>query len=176
MHIIIDGYNLIRQSDSLRRLERFGLEAGRNGLIKKVAAYKKLKGHKITVVFDGWVQGPDEEERFRENGVNIVYSRRGEPADAVIKRMAMAERGKEIVVATSDRNIADTVVKSGGVAISSPDFEARMNEEEMRMMVHGGEFCEEDDYDMPKSGTKKKGAAKRRPKRERQARRSLIKL
>jgi len=40
MHIVIDGYNLIRQSDSLRRLEKFSLEEGRNGLIKKVAGSK----------------------------------------------------------------------------------------------------------------------------------------
>ena len=29
MHIIVDGYNLIRQSDSLRGHERQSLEAGR---------------------------------------------------------------------------------------------------------------------------------------------------
>ncbi len=29
MHIIIDGYNLIRQSDRLRKAERLALEEGR---------------------------------------------------------------------------------------------------------------------------------------------------
>ncbi|MBW2598833.1 MAG: NYN domain-containing protein [Deltaproteobacteria bacterium] len=176
MHIIIDGYNLIRQSDSLKRLERFSLEEGRNGLMKRVAGYKKLKDHKITVVFDGWANGSAREERLRENGVHIVYSRRGETADKVIKRMAMAGRGGEIIVVTSDRDVADSVVKAGGVAISSPEFETRMNEAEMMAMIHGGEPCKDDDYDIPESGTRKKGAAKRKPKRERQAQRRLSKL
>ncbi len=176
MHIIIDGYNLIRQSDSLKRLERFSLEEGRNGLMKRVAGYKKLKDHKITVVFDGWANGSAREERLREDGVHIVYSRRGETADEVIKRMAMAGRGGEIIVVTSDRDVADSVVKAGGVAISSPEFETRMREEEMMAMIHGGEPCKDDDYDIPESGTRKKGTAKRKPKRERQAQRRLSKL
>ncbi|MBN2539255.1 MAG: NYN domain-containing protein [Deltaproteobacteria bacterium] len=176
MHIIIDGYNLIRQSDSLRRLERFSLEEGRSGLIQRVAGYKKLKGHKMTVVFDGWMDGSAREERLREDGVSIVYSRRGETADEVIKRMAMAGRGREVIVATSDRDVADSVVRAGGVVISSPEFEARMMEAEMMVMINGGEPCEEDDYDIPESGTRKKGTSKRKPKRERQSQRRLSKL
>ncbi len=176
MHIIIDGYNLIRQSDSLKRLERFSLEEGRVGLIKRVAGYKKLKTHKITVVFDGWMNGSAREERLREDGVYIVYSRRGETADEVIKRMAMAGRGGEIIVVTSDRDVADSAVKAGGVAISSPEFEARMKEEEMMAMIYGGEPCKDDDYDIPESGTRKKGTARKKSKRERQSQRRLSKL
>ncbi|MEQ8213875.1 MAG: NYN domain-containing protein, partial [Smithellaceae bacterium] len=66
MHIIIDGYNLIRQSDSLRRYERQSLEAGRQALISRLIEYKRKKGHKITVVFDGWDQGAAMEERDRQ--------------------------------------------------------------------------------------------------------------
>ena len=176
MHIIIDGYNLIRQSDSLKRLERFSLEEGRNGLIKRVAGYRKLKNHKITVVFDGWIDGSVREERLKEDGVYIVYSKRGETADKVIKRMAMAGKGGEIIVATSDRDVADSVVKAGGVAISSPEFEARIKEEEMMAMIHSSEPSKDDDYDIQESGTRKKGTARRKSKKERQAQKRLIKL
>ncbi|MEA2013957.1 MAG: NYN domain-containing protein [Thermodesulfobacteriota bacterium] len=176
MHIIIDGYNLIRQSDSLRGLERFSLEQGRNGLIKKVAGYRRLKKHKITVVFDGWMNGSVREERLREDGVYIVYSRRGETADEVIKRMAMTGRGGEIIVVTSDRDVAGSAVRAGGVAISSPEFEARMKEEEMMAVINGGEPCNDDDYETPETCTRKKGTAKRKSKRERQAQRRLNKL
>ena len=55
MHIIVDGYNLIRQSDTFRHSERKSLEEGRNALIRSLAGYRKLRGHRITVVFDGWV-------------------------------------------------------------------------------------------------------------------------
>ena len=38
MHIIVDGYNLIRQSDVLRGHERKSLEAGRKALIRSLAS------------------------------------------------------------------------------------------------------------------------------------------
>ncbi|HYA13945.1 MAG TPA: NYN domain-containing protein [Syntrophales bacterium] len=122
MHILIDGYNLIRQSDSLRRHERLSLEEGRRALIRFMAGYRKQKGHKVTVVFDGWENGPIEEERDRQGGIDIIYSRRGEKADDVIKRY-VERPGEEIIVVTSDRGIADFVIRRGVTAISSHEFE-----------------------------------------------------
>ncbi|MDD5723305.1 MAG: NYN domain-containing protein [Syntrophales bacterium] len=176
MHIIIDGYNLIRQSASLKRLERFSLERGRNELIRRVAGYRKLRDHKMTVVFDGWMTGSAEEERLREDGVHIIYSRGGETADEVIKRMARAERGSEIIVVSSDREVADSAIRAGGVAISSPEFEERMGKEETKMTLYGNETPEEDDDIPPRAETGKKGLARRKSKRERQAQRRLGKL
>ena len=42
MHLIIDGYNLIRQSDVLRAHERRGLEAGRKALLHMLAGYRRV--------------------------------------------------------------------------------------------------------------------------------------
>jgi len=61
MHIIIDGYNLIRQSEALRRFDSFGLEAGRKELLRLLSLYRKSRGHRITVVLDGWMSGPPVE-------------------------------------------------------------------------------------------------------------------
>jgi len=177
MHIIIDGYNLIRQSDTLRRVERLSLEAGRDELIRRVATYRRSRGHKVTVVFDGWMTGPVREERHRRDGVHIIYSGRGETADEVIRRMARAERGAEIVVVSSDREVAEGAMRAGGVAVSSPEFERRMGDGETAGMPRGDEMYEEEDDDLaPRTATVKKGAARKRSKRERQARRSLGKL
>lgn len=176
MHIIIDGYNLIRQSDSLRDFERISLERGRDELIRRVAEYRKARGHKITVVFDGWQGGSPEEERLREDSVHIVYSRKGETADEVIKRMVRAERGIELVVVSSDREVAAAAARAGGVAISSPAFEERMGEGETRETFYDDEPPEEDDDLSPRAGTGKKGTARRRSKRHRQTKRRLSKL
>jgi len=121
MHIIIDGYNLIRQSDPLRRYERLSLEDGRNALIRSISLYKKQKGHKMTVVFDGWQGGPLEEERDKLSGIDVIFSRKGEKADDVIKRLAQGG-AEEIVVVTSDRGIADFVSRRGGTSIPSHQF------------------------------------------------------
>ncbi|MBU4288844.1 MAG: NYN domain-containing protein, partial [Proteobacteria bacterium] len=53
LHIIIDGYNLIRQSTTLSDLDRQDIQLGREALLNMLAAYKKIKRHRITVVFDG---------------------------------------------------------------------------------------------------------------------------
>ncbi|MFZ4438471.1 MAG: NYN domain-containing protein [Syntrophales bacterium] len=47
MHIIVDGYNLIRQSDTFRQFEKKSLEEGRNALLRSLAGYRKLRGHHI---------------------------------------------------------------------------------------------------------------------------------
>ena len=48
IHIIVDGYNLIRQSQSFRHLDQQSLELGRDALIDSLAEYKRLKAHKIS--------------------------------------------------------------------------------------------------------------------------------
>ncbi|MDO9529028.1 MAG: NYN domain-containing protein [Syntrophales bacterium] len=163
MHIIIDGYNLIRQSDSLGRFESISLESGRNELIRRVLLYKKSRGHRITIVFDGWASDPLTEERDREGGIDIIYSRKGEKADEVIKRMA--KKGEEeIVVVTSDRSIADSISRSCGVAISSPEFEAKMER------TSEYDFAPSDSADQHSCiflGTHKKGPSRRISRKER---------
>jgi predicted RNA-binding protein with PIN domain len=163
MHIIIDGYNLIRQSISLGRFESFSLQSGRNELIRRSSLYKKSRGHRITIVFDGWASDPLMEERDREGGIDIIYSRKGEKADEVIKRM-VKEREEEIVVVTSDRNIADSISRNGGVAISSPEFEAKLE----RLSEYNLPPSDNDDQHSGISlGTKKKGPSRRISKKQR---------
>jgi predicted RNA-binding protein with PIN domain len=53
IHIIIDGYNLIRQSTTLSTLDQQDIMLGREALVDMLAAYRKIKPHRITVVFDG---------------------------------------------------------------------------------------------------------------------------
>src|SRR5512140_857501 len=101
MHLIIDGYNVIRQSQELQLLDARELEAGRLALLARLAAYRERHRHKITVVFDGWLGGDLRETRDRCQGMLIIYSRRGEKADEVIKRLLTDERQRAVVV-TSD--------------------------------------------------------------------------
>ena len=165
MHIIIDGYNLIRQSDSLRRFERINLEEGRKALIRSVSFYGKQ--HRVTIVFDGWKNGPLEEERDRQEGIHIIYSRKGEKADEVIKRM-VGERGGEIVVVTSDREIVNFVNRRGGVTIPSREFESLVNRTNVQMPANIFSLEKEGDENHKTTrGTKKKGPAKRLSRKER---------
>jgi uncharacterized protein len=125
MHIIVDGYNLIRQSNALRHYERISLEEGRRALLRSLAGYRKLRGHRITIVFDGWEGGSPHEERDRAGGMDIIYSRLGEKADEVIKRL-VAAANEEILVVTSDREIAHFAARRGKASIDSFSFAERL--------------------------------------------------
>jgi predicted RNA-binding protein with PIN domain len=126
MLILIDGYNLIRQSDTLRSYERKSLEAGRKALIAKLVEYGNKRAHQITVVFDGWKSGSADEGRDREGKIDIIYSHYGERADDVIKRIAERTM-EEVVVVSSDHEISSYVSKLGKTPLSSPEFEIIMN-------------------------------------------------
>lgn len=158
MHIIVDGYNMIRQLDSLRRSERYSLEAGRQALIRLISLYKKKRSHKLTVVFDGWESGSPLEERDFASGIYIIYSKLGEKADDVIKRMVRSKE-EEVVVVTSDRDIISFVERKEGAVISPRDFEEKISgaQNESGYFAHQ----EDDDGDRTVERANKKGPAKR---------------
>lgn len=174
MYIIVDGYNLIRQSDNLRRFERQSLEAGRNALINQLSLYKRKRGHKITVVFDGWESGGANEERDRQGGIDIIYSRRGEKADDVIKRIAGNSSG-EIMVVSSDREIVSFVTRRSKTAISSPEFEIIMRKAAAQSAdVDMSRKIDDDEDSDQRAG--KKGPARRLPKAVRRLQTKITKL
>ena len=173
VNIVIDGYNLIRQSDRLIDLEAISLEEGRKGLIKMLAAYRQLKGHSITVIFDGWESDNIGSSSERLQGIDIVYSGRGEKADDLIKKMADKLRDT-IVVVTSDRDIATHAMKKGAVVIPSHEFEMKLN---LSAGMEAGydPYADEGD-DEPSVGGKKKGPARRSSKEEKRKKGKLDKL
>lgn len=173
MHIIIDGYNLIRQSPALRRFERISLEEGRRELVRRVSRYKKAKGHKVTVVFDGWLTGPPAREESREAGIRIIFTARGETADEAICRM-VEKGGEEIVVVTSDRPVARRAFSRGNAAVSSQDFEALMKREEDNVFIREKGVDEGEDEDS--ASAKHRGPSRRTSKKEKRAVQRLKKL
>ena len=171
IHIIIDGYNLIRQSGNLSRLDLQDIQFGRQALIDMLAAYKKIKAHRITVVFDGTRAPRFSQQRDRQKGIDIIFSHSGQSADAVIKKMARREKQQALVV-SSDRDIVRSAASSGAATISALEFE-----EKLTMATHmDGSAPGRDDHDGWKPTTKKKGPRRRLPKRQRQNRARVSKL
>ncbi len=175
MHIIVDGYNLIRQSDTFRQFEKRSLEEGRNALLRSLADYRKLRGHRITVVFDGWVAGSPKEERDLAGGVEIIYSRLGEKADEVIKRL-LAKGDEEILVVSSDREIVVFATRRGKSAIASAAFEERLEQCAAEPSPADASGEEESDEDDERPGMKRKGPSRRLSKQQRAALARIRKL
>ena len=172
IHIIIDGYNLIRQSPDLAALDRKDLEWGREALIDLLAAYKKLKPHRITVVFDGNSEPSIYGRRDRRKGITVRFSHGGETADDVIRRMARKEGSKALVV-SSDREVMDAAEAAGAVAMGSLAFEEKIAMARYMVLKGGGEPAESNGW-IPT--TRKKGPSRRLSKKKRKARARFKKL
>ncbi|MEN6637895.1 MAG: NYN domain-containing protein [Smithella sp.] len=172
MFILIDGYNLIRQSESLRHCERKSLEAGRTALIQRLAEYQKKKAHGITVVFDGGQSDWIDEGRDREGKINIIYSRFGEKADDVIKRLAAQVAG-DLIVVSSDREISSYVRQLGKTPLDSPEFEAIINKV---LSAPARPVTQTTKSDVHERQAKKKGPSRRLPRAKRRAQTKIKKL
>jgi len=150
--IIIDGYNLIGVLHK-------DLEKERHRLIERLSQYKKGKDHSIVVVFDGWKNGPPSESHSKEGGIEIIYSRLGERADSVIKRLLSTDRHH--IVVTSDREIQAYAWGKNSVPIEAEEFLAVL----------------EGSYESPdEPHSKGKGSSRQLSKKEKAKRRALEKL
>jgi len=174
MHILIDGYNLIRQSVSLKRFERQSLDAGRKALIAWLADYRKRKDHRITVVFDGWESGPAQEERDYDCGISIIYSGRGVKADDVIKRIT-ASTDEEILVVSSDREISSFATRRGKATLSSAEFESIVSRQSSPSADNQPAQKDEDEVENSRP-VSKKGPAHKLSRAQRQAQSKIRKL
>lgn len=172
MHIVIDGYNLIRQSSLFSSLDNQDLQAGREALVDALAAYKKIKPFPITVVFDGSGAPLGMPRREKLKGIELRYSQPGELADTVIKRMASRQKEK-LTVVSSDRDVAEYAAGKGSAVISSPEFEQRLI---MAGMMEMKGTSEEDVSTGWQPTTKKRGPSKRLPKKQRKMRKRISKL
>jgi len=171
IHIIIDGYNLVRQSSSFSAFDRQDIQLGRETLIQALVAYKRIKGHKITVVFDGTNAPLFSQSRDQIKGIRILFSRSGESADDVIKRMASKEREKALIV-SSDLDIVGFASSKGCATISSLMFEEKIT---MAAYMDSKGFDGEDQSGWVPT-TKKKGPGRRLSKKKRRSRAKIRKL
>ena len=162
MDVIIDGYNLIGSDRGLRG----ELEHQRNSLVQRLSRYQEVKGHTVTLVFDGWKSGSLDEVSEIKQGVRMVFSRQGEKADSVIIRLAR-QQGSGCVVVTSDREVRRAVERFGAAAIYAGEFS---------QILRNLELSAETDGQQDERRSSKKGNPNRLGKKERKRLGRLKKL
>jgi uncharacterized protein len=168
MHLIVDGYNLLHADRTLAQLNPNQLQRERDRLVDQLSAYRSLRQMEITLVFDGWQGGWPTEKRERKKGIDLVFSRLGEKADEVIKRLAR-EKGAGATVVTSDREISRYAERMAVAVIPSDQFKEKM---ENALMTGEKDFQDEEG----RTGEKKKGPSRMLSKREKRMRSALKKL
>ncbi len=116
-YLIVDGHSVIFAWPELRKLHIRRSSLAREALIKLVRDYQDWTGVRVVVVFDG--KGKKVEATSDPRDVQIFYSRSGQSADAIIERLASKyAKWYELVVATSDSMVAETVHACGAESMS----------------------------------------------------------
>lgn len=102
-YLLIDGYNIIFAWDDLKALSKESLEAARNKLIDRIAAYKIFKKYEIIIVFDAYKVKGNRGETERIDGITVVYTKEAQTADSYIEKTATElSKNYKVTVATSD--------------------------------------------------------------------------
>jgi predicted RNA-binding protein with PIN domain len=128
MPYLVDGNNVMAQRVGWHK----DRPKARRGLMDELARFAQSAGVRISVVFDG-----APEQHFADGasykGVKVFYAERGSNADERIKQMVESARERRtLIVATSDRELADYVRRLGAQIIRSGEFRQKMEEAEIR--------------------------------------------
>ncbi len=119
-HLIVDGYNVTK-----RGFGDVSLEQQRGRLVAGLGGLTAQSGAEVTAVFDGaekMIALPSP-----PRGVRVLFSRKGETADELIRQLVRAEpAGRPVVVISSDREVADGVRRHGAYPLSADTLLRRL--------------------------------------------------
>ena len=124
MPVIVDGYNV------LFAIARYGgrpisavIEEARERLLSRLVAYHQATGLGVTVVFDSRRARGGARQDETVQGVRVVYSHPPRTADDEIFLLVKTSGDpRTILVATSDRKLADACTGEGAASIGAIAF------------------------------------------------------
>lgn len=121
VHLIVDGYNVTKTG-----YPELALSDQRDRLIHQLSALAARTSAEVTVVFDG--AGVLSVPAAVPRGVRVLFSERGVLADDVIRSLVAAEPpGRPMVVASTDRAVADSVRRKGAHPVPSAVLVSRLS-------------------------------------------------
>ncbi|MBI3606570.1 MAG: NYN domain-containing protein [Nitrospirae bacterium] len=174
MDIVIDGYNVIGSRGGL-----WGdVAAKREAFVAELARYARVKGHAVTVVFDGVVDEVGKPS-LPVAGVRVLFSR-GERADDVVIRFS-AQLGGRGTIVSSDREVREKCRSHGGVVLGVKDFERRLADalgggDRPDARSQEGDKKDGGDAEPSRTGSEKRGNPFRLSKTVRRTRKRLERL
>lgn len=116
MIIIVDAYNVLKQITR----DTWVSEPERVRFIKQLAKYAKKRGHKLIVVFDGGTDKNFVQEY--KCGICVVYSGISESADEYIKRLVQRHKNYDLLLVSSDSDLAAWADQHAIESIDSSEF------------------------------------------------------
>jgi predicted RNA-binding protein with PIN domain len=113
-HLVVDGYNVTKTGYPTMPLEKQRLR-----LLGGLAVLAAQTGAEMTCVFDG-AELAAPVLLAPPRGVRVLFSKPGQTADELIRRLVRAEPpGRPVVVVSSDREVADGVARAGARPVAS---------------------------------------------------------
>ena len=121
-HLIVDGYNVTKTG-----FPDLSLENQRTRLLTGLSHLAARSGAEVTCCFDGAaLEGRVPAAAAR--GVRVLFSRAGETADELIRRLVRAEpQGRPVCVVSSDREVADGIRRAGARPVSAAALVRRLD-------------------------------------------------
>lgn len=135
--LVVDGYNIIFAWKELNELSRVNIDSARDRLKDILLNYQGYERCRLVVVFDAYKvkdnagkkefyngrKRKDTASTERGIGIEVVYTKTDETADAYIERLAHDERGRyRICVATNDGLEQLTVMSQGALRMSADNL------------------------------------------------------
>ncbi len=114
---LIDGNNLIGKIKSLSRIQKKSRQHSRERLAFKLDNFFRNKKHKVFLHFDGFPG-----EVINTDSIKIQYSENKTADERIKKQIEQISNRKNIIVVTSDTNLADFSRVCSCTVISSEEF------------------------------------------------------
>ena len=132
--LIVDGYNMIFAWETLAETAKTDLDAARRQLCDWLVSYAGFKKCRLVVVFDGYKVKGNPGEKTLLHGVQVVYTKENETADAYIE--ALADKigpNYSVRVATSDGLVQLSSLRSGVLRMSARELLAELEQTRKEM-------------------------------------------
>ncbi|MDH6433680.1 UNVERIFIED_CONTAM: putative RNA-binding protein with PIN domain/uncharacterized membrane protein [Streptomyces canus] len=113
-HLVVDGYNVTKTG-----YPQMPLEKQRLRLLGQLSQLAAQTGAEVTCVFDG-AELAAPVLLAPPRGVRVLFSKAGITADELIRQLVRAEPpGRPVIVASTDREVADGIAKAGARPVAS---------------------------------------------------------
>lgn len=136
--LVVDGYNIVFAWKELKELSKVNIDSARDRLKDILLDYQAYEGCRVVVVFDAYkIKGNAGKKEYYDGksksiaklsggdgiGIEVIYTRTDETADANIERLVHNEKGKyRIYVATNDNLEQMTILSQGALRLSAEDL------------------------------------------------------
>ncbi|MBQ3125208.1 MAG: TetM/TetW/TetO/TetS family tetracycline resistance ribosomal protection protein [Clostridia bacterium] len=134
VYVLVDGYNIIFAWDELKEIAKESLDAAREILVNRLCNYKGFTECNLILVFDAYKVKGGVGSVEHINGIDVVYTKEAETADAYIEKVTHELTKKHRVrVATSDGLEQLIILGSGAQRVPASEFLKEVTETENKI-------------------------------------------